>query len=365
MATGTMHALATFPARPKSERVALIEVERPRPKAGELLVAVREVGTDGTDREVIAGEHGTLPPGSDHMILGHENLAQVAALGAGVSGFAEGDWVVATVRRPDGCPNCERGESDMCLWGGYTERGISGAHGYLTELVADRAEFFVPVPARLRHVAALSEPLSINEKAVEQAWAIQRRMHWEPKVALVFGLGAIGILAAMLLRERGLEVYIYSRGSASMPKARLAQELGVTFIGTEDVPSALDLESHIGRVDFALEATGSAKVVTEALQIVQPNGVLCLLSVTGGAVREPLDVAALNRRLVLGNGTIFGCVNSNPHHFRLAVADLQRFEDRWPGFCARLISRRVPLARYAEGFAEQPDDIKVVFEVGG
>ncbi|MCA1605540.1 MAG: alcohol dehydrogenase catalytic domain-containing protein, partial [Acidobacteria bacterium] len=135
-----MKAVVTYPKQ--KGKVEMIEVERPQIGAGEVLVGMRDVGIDGTDTEVIESVHGGgAPEGDDYLILGHESLGQVVEVGDGVSSLKKGDWVVSTVRRPDGCPNCRRGEFDMCLWGDYTERGIKGAHGYLTEYVKERPEF--------------------------------------------------------------------------------------------------------------------------------------------------------------------------------------------------------------------------------
>ena len=93
------------------------------------------------------------------------------------------------------------------------------------------------------------------------------------------------------------------------------------------------------------------------------NGVLCLLSITGASEPMTLDVAALNQRLVLGNGVIFGSVNSSRAHFERAISDLAAFEERWPGVAGRLITRRVPFERYEEAFAEREGDVKVLIEV--
>ncbi|MEJ7811194.1 MAG: glucose 1-dehydrogenase [Gemmatimonadaceae bacterium] len=362
MANTTMRAIVAYPKEPG--RVEMIDVERPALPAGHVMIAMRDVGTDATDREVIAAEHGgSAPDGGDYLILGHESIGQIAEVGEGVTGLNVGDWVVATVRRPDGCPNCRRGESDMCLWGGYVERGIIGAHGYLTEYVIEKPEFLVTLPPHLSRVGALLEPISINVKAIGQAWSIQRRMLWEPKTALIFGLGSIGILAGMMLRQRGIAAYLYSRSPADSPKARLLRDVGITYIATSDVPDIAALGDHIGRIDFMLEATGAAPVAAKAMGIVQPNAVLCLLSVTGGSAREEVDIAAVNKHLVLGNGVIFGSVNSNAGHFREAVQVLDGFEKTWPGFAERLISRRVPLDRFREGLEDRDEDIKVLFEV--
>jgi threonine dehydrogenase-like Zn-dependent dehydrogenase len=167
----------------------------------------------------------------------------------------------------------------------------------------------------------------------------------------------------MLLRDHGLDVHVYSRGSHDEPAARIIEEIGGIFISTDDVPAVADLPDSIGRIDFMLEATGSAAVAAGAMQLVDTNAVLCLLSVTGGSERLPVDVAVLNQRLVMGNGVIVGSVNSNPGHFRAAIESLDRFERRWPGLTERLITRRVPFERFREALEERDDDIKVLIEV--
>lgn len=87
-----MKAVVTYQKRPGS--VALIEIERPKLTAGAVLIAMRDVGIDGTDIEVIKGGHGgQAPRGSTYMILGHESLGQIEQVGRGVSGLNEGDWV--------------------------------------------------------------------------------------------------------------------------------------------------------------------------------------------------------------------------------------------------------------------------------
>ena len=123
--TATMRAVAVTPMRASSAR----QVELPIPTAtgNTALMRVLEVGIDGTDTEINSGLYGEAPPGSDFLVIGHEALGVVEAVGESMSGFTRGDLVVSTVRRPDDCPNCRAGESDMCLFGRYTERGIKGA----------------------------------------------------------------------------------------------------------------------------------------------------------------------------------------------------------------------------------------------
>jgi threonine dehydrogenase-like Zn-dependent dehydrogenase len=357
-----MRAVVTRPDSPG--RVEMIEVERPAVGRDEALIAMRDVGVDSTDHEVIKGKHGDkAPPGDDYLILGHECLGQVVQVGSRTKGIREGDWVVCTVRRPDACPNCRRDQVDMCLWGQYTERGIKGAHGYLAEVVTEKPRFIITVPEKMRRVGSLIEPLSIDEKAIAQALLIQRRMHWEPRTALVFGLGPIGILAAMLLKLRGLDTFVYSRDPTDSPEVGLIREIGAHYISTENVPEPSELGAALHRIDLMVEATGSAAIAAAAMTLMQPNSVLCLLSITGGSEPLTIDVAAINQRIVLGNGVIVGSVNSSRHHFEQAISDLAAFEERWPGLAARLITRRVAFERYEDAFAEREGDVKVLIEV--
>src|SRR5438874_11685646 len=148
-----MRAIAVTPAKAGSAQQ--LELPKPRLETGMALMRVLEVGIDGTDTEINNGEYGEPPPGSPELVIGHEALGVVEAIGSGVQGFAPGDLVVSTVRRPDECPNCQAGESDMCLFGNYTERGIKRAHGYMGQYYSERAAFMVKIPPALRPFAVL------------------------------------------------------------------------------------------------------------------------------------------------------------------------------------------------------------------
>lgn len=112
-----------------------------------------------------------------------------------------------------------------------------------------------------------------------------------------------------------------------------------------------------------IEATGSATVAFEAMELLGPNGVLILTSVTGGGRSLEVPADDINRRLVLRNALVLGTVNANPVDFRQGIADLAATEMRWPGFLASLITRRVPLERAAEALRHDPAQIKQVVEV--
>ena len=172
-----MKALAVFPS---SREVRLID--QPEPViAGptEVKLRILEAGICGTDREITSFHYGTPPADSPHLVIGHEALGEVVDVGSGVTGLARGDLAVLTVRRPcphDICAPCRKGRQDFCITGDFTERGIKGAHGYMTEFVVDDQRYMVKVPKELREVAVLLEPLTVAEKAAEQARVLAQRL---------------------------------------------------------------------------------------------------------------------------------------------------------------------------------------------
>src|SRR5215468_7390008 len=223
-----MQALAVFPSK---KHLQLVEIPQPKlQRATDVLLRVHEVGLCGTDREISSFEYGSPPPGSDHLILGHESLAEVVEAGRGARSLHPGDLVVAIVRRPCShpeCRPCRAGRSDFCITGDFTERGIKQADGFLTEYTLDDEEYLVKVPKPLADVAVLIEPLTVVAKAVGQARAILGRLPYEPGLqrGLVLGAGPIGLLAAMALIASGYETVVYSREPEGGDKAKLTQSL--------------------------------------------------------------------------------------------------------------------------------------------
>jgi threonine dehydrogenase-like Zn-dependent dehydrogenase len=205
-----MKAIAVHPGRPNSMHLA--EVPEPRlddiPDGRGVLVGVLRVGVDGTDKEINAAEYGMAPEGDDYLITGHEGLGRVLEVGPNVpSTIVPGTLVVATVRRPGHGPYDAIGLQDMTTDDVYYERGINLRHGFLTERYVEDARYIVPLPESLNEVGVLLEPLTVAEKAIAQAFESPRRLKvWQPRRALVLGSGTIGLLAALALRLRGIEV---------------------------------------------------------------------------------------------------------------------------------------------------------------
>jgi glucose 1-dehydrogenase len=358
-----MKAVTVTPGVRRSGR--LREVPTPSPGPGEALVRVLDVGLDGTDAEIDEGLYGEAPAGDGYLIIGHESLGQVVEVGPEARGVKPGDLVVATVRRPGDCLTCRVGESDMCLDGRYTERGIRGRHGYMAEYYAESTEYLVPVPAEFRPFAVLLEPMTIVEKGIAQSFAIQRRLRWAPRTAVILGAGTIGLFAALLLRGMGLEVTVVGREPEDSPTLKLdiLRAVGAAYRSSERTP-ILDLPKHLGNIDLVLEATGSSQVVFDAMQILGVNGVLCLLGITGGDRKIPVPADRINLEFVLGNKVAFGSVNANRRYFELGVAHFGDAERRWPGLLGRFVTKRLPLAGFREGLEIRREHVKVVLEAG-
>jgi len=360
--SSTIPAVAVYPGQAGS--IHLTEVPRPRPRGHQALVRVRRVGVCGTDQEIIAGTFGSPPADTSELVLGHEVLGEVAAIGADVRSLAVGDLVVATVRRPDGCPACQRGQPDMCVWRTYTERGIIGAHGFMVEEFVDDANYLIPIPAALEAVGVLAEPLSVVEKALRHANLIQRRLNsWAPTTALVLGAGPIGLLGTMLLRAHAMEVVTLARRPRPNPAAAIVEQCGARYVSSRQ-QSLAAITAELPPIDLIFEATGVAQLAFAAMGALGSNGVLVLLSLTGGNATESLPIDLLNREFVLGNKVMVGSVNSAYEDFTAAVADLSRFEALWPGLTGQLITHRLNGLTDIDRIAGKIDDgIKTVIEM--
>ncbi len=361
-----MKAISVFPGKPNSVHMA--EVPKPAldevPNGRGVLVKVLRVGVDGTDKEINAAEYGEAPPGFDFLVVGHEGFGRVESVGANVSEFKIGDYVVATVRRPGKSIYDLIGTSDMTTDNTYYERGINLRHGYLTEYYVDDAEFIVKIPKDLKNVGVLLEPLTVAEKGIYQAYEIQRRLKvWRPRKAAVMGAGTIGLLATLVLRLRGLEVTTFSRTPRPYKNADLIEELGARYVATPEV-SILEGAKKYGLFDLIFEATGNSGVVFASMQALGKNGVLVLASVTGGDKMIQVPADRINLEFVLGNKVMVGTVNANREYFDLGVRDMAQAEEEYRNWLSKLLTDRVQgLDNYADLFKKlaSPDGAIKVF----
>jgi threonine dehydrogenase-like Zn-dependent dehydrogenase len=347
-----MKAITVEPMKAGSAR--LEDVPEPDPRDGPVLVEGIAVGVCGADVEIAEGKYGWPPPGRERLVLGHESLGRV--IDPGSSGLAKGDLVVGIVRRPDPvpCPNCAVGEWDMCRNGRYTERGIKQLDGFMSERWRIEPEYAVRVDRSLGLLGVLLEPTTVVAKAWEQALKVGQRAFWEPRTVLVTGAGPIGLLAAMIGAQRGLEVHVLDL-PATGPKPELVRALGATY--------------HAGSVanvgfspDVIVECTGVGQVIADAIRAIGAGGVVCLTGVGRGGSTIGPGAAEVAAAVVLKNNAVVGSVNANKRHWYRAAEALARADRAW---LARLVTRRERPEDFARALHRTADDIKVVVQLSG
>ena len=336
-----------------------------------------EVGICGTDKEICTFVYGSPPEGFKYLVLGHEALGEVVEVGDEVEGLKPGDLVVPSVRRPCEdlhCVPCRSGMQDFCSTGNFTERGIKMTHGFMTEYVVEEQKYLNFVPADLRDVAVLVEPLTVAEKALAQIWKVQQRLPWECPVdpgkppgycrtAVVLGAGPVGILGAMLLVVHGFKTYVYSRSKAPNPKSEVLKSIGVEYISSLTT-SVEELAERTGNIDVVYEAVGVAPISFQVLKKLGMNGIFVFTGIPSPKDAFPVDADIIMRNLVLQNQIIVGTVNADTDAFRHAIQDLATFKERWPAALHSIISGRYPISSYRDLLVGDKQGIKNVVTLG-
>jgi threonine dehydrogenase-like Zn-dependent dehydrogenase len=230
----------------------------------------------------------------------------------------------------------------MCENGQYTERGILGRDGFASERFRISRGDAVRVDQALGLAGVLIEPTSVVTKAWEQLDRAARR---PCRRALVLGAGPIGLLAAMLGVQRGLEVHVVDRAECG-PKPRQARALGAVYHTSPD-----DVK---GTYDAVLECCG--ELISEAIARTAPAGAACLVGVGSGPA-DTRNLAEISDDLVHGNKVVVGTVNSNRHHFRAAHEALLRADRGW---LEGLLTDHVPLHEWRSAFTTNPGHIKAI-----
>ena len=322
-----MKAITVEPKKPGSARFE--DFPEPDVREGSVLVEAIAVGVCGTDAEIVEGKYGWAPPGKTRLVLGHESLGRVIDPGDS-SSFKKGDLVVGIVRRPDPvpCPNCAVGEWDMCTNGQYTERGIKEIHGFMSERWRSEPEYLIKVDPSLGILGVLLEPMTVITKAIEQVFLAGQRAYWEPKTVLVTGAGPIGLLAALRLSVRNVDVHVLDRAETGL-KPELVRDLGATY----HTGSVLDLAFN---PDVIIECTGVGTVIADSIKKVGSGGIICLTGIGAGGSGMG-TVADAASAVVLKNNVIVGSVNANKRHWYRAGQNLAHSDRSW---LSRLITRR-------------------------
>jgi threonine dehydrogenase-like Zn-dependent dehydrogenase len=343
--------MAIVPGRP--ETAGVIDLPEPPAADGAVLARTLMIGMCGTDLEIAADGYGAPPPGEERLVLGHESLAEVIEAPED-SGVEPGDLIAGIVRRPDPlpCVACAADEWDMCRTGDFVELGIKERHGYGSERFRVDPRFAVRLDPALADVGVLLEPTSVLAKAFEHVDRIGARAWFDPRVALITGAGPIGLLAALLARQRGLETHVVDLATEG-PKPRLVADLGAQYHSTPVAELALE-------PDIVIECTGVGQVVIDAAHLAAPGAIVALTGISHSQRAGEARLDALSMALVLGNKVVFGTVNAARRHYDQAADALARADQGW---LARLITRRLALSDWPLALQKRSEDIKVVVDM--
>jgi propanol-preferring alcohol dehydrogenase len=270
--------LLSRPAEIEQAPLELVELEDPVPGPGQLLIRVRACGICHTDLHIAEGD---LSAGKLPLILGHQVVATVEALGEGVSGWSPGDRVgVPWFHQACGaCDFCRRGEQNLCPEAKYTGFDVDGG---FAEVMLAEARFALPLPERLGDVAIA--PLLcagiIGYRSLNKA-------DLQPGERLgLFGFGASAHLAIQVARYWGCEVFVFTRSEGHR---LLARELGAAWVGEaqDHAPASLDRAILFAPVGH---------LVPTILEKLRPGGTLAINAIYLSAIPELMYASIYGER---------------------------------------------------------------------
>jgi len=266
------------------KHLEIAHIPDPQPGHSEVVISVAACGICGSDVHGYDGSSGRrIPP----IVMGHEAAGTIAALGAGVSGFAEGERVTFDSTIFCGaCNNCRRGDVNLC-----DHRQVLGVSCAEFSRPGAFAEY-VAVPSRILY--RLPENLSFAEAAMLEAVSVALHGVSLAQVsagstALVLGAGMIGLLTLQALRVAGCSrIFVADLDSTRL---KLAQDVGADAVLPSDADVAEQVMQLTGGtgVDLAVEAVGRNETVKACIDSVRKGATVVLVGNISPEVRLPLQ----------------------------------------------------------------------------
>lgn len=289
-------------------KIALENVPLPKPGPGEILLKVGAALTCGTDFKAYRQGHKVLL-GDPPSPFGHELAGTVAAVGAGVSAFKEGDRVVCANSAPcdAGCYFCDRGQNQLCENlklhnGAYAEYNLVPTRIVKSNLwkIPDSLPF---------ERAALSEPLSCAVHGVD-ALGVQ-----PGETVAILGAGPMALLLIMSAKARGARVLVIGRGKANLETAKKAGADAVCSTLDGDIGAFVRNESSGRGADVVFEAVGRADTWETSMTLVRKGGRVCLFGGCAAGTMVPVDA----HRLHYSQISLHGVFHHTPKYFKSAL----------------------------------------------
>ncbi len=326
--------------------IEVIDVPKPTPNAGEVLLKVSACAICGTDQRVLSGEKAVDVP-----IVGHEIVGIVEAVGAGVLKDISvgGRYAIQTVIGCGACPSCKRHQENLCEKG-FTAIGYQYNGGFAEYMIMPKNSVdqgcLIPVPKDMDTlVGTLLEPLSCCVNGMRYL-PLEKADH-----VVIFGGGIIGVLNGLVARARGAKTITIM--DVSPDRLALHQKLGLPFDNFVD-------STKTDPVDWVKNATQGrgvdAVVIAASVTALAPLGISLLarnghLSIFAGMPKSapviPIDVNLIHYREL----SVHGANSSVMRDYIEAREYLQSVKING----AALVTHTFPLASFNEAVALQKD----------
>ena len=330
--------------------VELKEIAVPAIADDEVLIRVHTACVCGTDVHLEYDRFANSPP----FVLGHEFSGVIEAVGPTAVGLQTGDRVVSA-NNPFACGKC-----NVCVTGHPNHCPAKRAMGIHSDgCFAD----FVKLPSHLIHVipenvsldeAALMEPLAVATHAVANRCGIN-----EGDSVIVFGAGAIGLLAAQVARAEGAKtILLVGTDKDEGVRFNCARQLGLQTLNVEKADLADKTMSQTDNqgVDVVVEASGGPAAVRRGLDLLKSTGRMAVSGITGKD-----DISVRWDSLVSKGATLFFCYSSVDADWEKGLSYLAKKKVS----TLPLITHRLKLQQWQKAFRmlESLEAIRPVFEM--
>ncbi len=312
----------------------------------DVLIRVAYTGICPWDVRAFTGKSSVAFP----RVLGHETTGTIAAMGGNVKQFEVGQPVVADFIVKCGvCRACRRGRSNRCQHPTFQQYG----GGYSDYIRIPQKNIYPLRQGTSLKAAAFMEPLAC-------VWRGINMLDIQPgDVALVVGVGPIGLMHMQVARLFGARVIASDLVPARLEKAR---ELGADWAidpSQQDLPALVDEVTDGWGVDAAVVAVGASRLVEQTLALLAPGG---RLNIFAGIY--PKDELRIDPNLIhYGEFVLTGSADSTPEDMRRALDLIESGQVNTES----LISHLLPLEELGQGFELVQDTagLKIMIEVNG
>ena len=343
-----MRAIVKSTVEPGS--LAVVDMPKPEPGFGEVLVKLKATGICYTDVSILNNKYKGRRPVPIPLIMGHEGAGVVAELGDGVKNLAVGDRVsLEAVYGCDRCVQCTDGFKNMCS--AWEHTGIT-RHGTFAEYIVVPSDLAHRIPEGMSFAqAAFMEPLSLVVRSFE---------HVKPMLgdsAAIIGPGSLGMFHLQALKAAGVSPVIVIGLDQDKKRFEIAKQLGADHIinagQANPFETVRSLTEGLG-ADIVVETANSSKATSLAIELAAPRGRVLLFGLYPEATISPVQL--------LRNGlSVYGDVALVPRHFRRAINWVKLGKIN----VEPMITKRFSLneAREAFDYVSRGETVKVLFEI--